>query len=328
MPTYHIQKARLPTELDEFVRFPRRRVVVLEALALAVTTLLLAGNTALSVYSWWGGSPDTLEMDGGTREGLTTSQFRTPATWTFAGWLAVFAAQFAWLAHGWTYVCRQKAYRAYSPAVHPSFWFVNCVNIGYVYAIANRANELSLALVAVEALALCVSVAIVSVSLHRNATGLKDFSSVDIWSTRLLALNGLALYASWAVLSTLFHTASVLKEDTELHHDTITTCLLSLTGAIGVVYFLLEATILDRYIRYVISVYPAVMWWLGGILGEHWDEKFHEISRNNLLTFVILVAVGGLFLVHLVLMVVFGCLRPLTGGGAREDIDGVAQIPD
>ena len=327
MPTYDVQKARLPTETDEFVRIPKRRVIVSETLALALTTLLLGVNTSFAVYSWWG---DALGIGERTREGLTTLKFRTPfspAPWTFGAWLAVFIMQYVWLIHAWTYVCRQKTQRASSPALYPCFWIVNCINIGYVYAVGHLANELSLALIAAEAVILCVSIAIVAVSLYQNVNGLMEISTGDKWSTRLLTLNGLALYATWAIISTLFHTASVLNEDTDLHNDTITTCLLSLIAALTISYFLMQATNIDRYIRYVITVYPIVMWWLGGMLSEQWDEEFDGISRNNLFTFVLLIVVGVLLVVHLVLIIVFSCTRPLVGGGGRDDIDGIALIP-
>lgn len=329
MPTYNVQKAKPPTENDEFVRIPKRRVVVLETLALAVTVVLLVFNAVFSVYSWWGDA-DALGMGEGTREGLTTSSFRTPfspAPWTFAAWIAVFLMQFAWLLHAWTYTCRQKVERTIFFLIYPVFWVVCGVNIGYIYAVGHLANEASLALIAVEAIFLCISVALVAVHLRRLETGLKEITFADKWSTHFLAVNGLSFYAAWTILSTLFHTATVLKEHTDLHSDTISTCLFSLMGAVTIGYFLLEATILDRYLRYVNTVYPTVVWWLGGTLAEQWNRDFSEISRNNLFAFVLLLVVGILLLVHLVLIVVFACVRPLRGGGGGDDTDGVALIP-
>ena len=330
MPTYNVQKARPPDDIDEFVRIPRRRVVVLEALALAVSTVLLAVNTVFSMYSWWGDDVGALGMGEGTREGLTTSQFATPfspAPWTFTAWIAVFAMQYACLIYAWSFTCRQKMQRTISPALYPLFWVVNCVHFGYVYAVGHLANEISLALIAAEAVFTWISVAVVAFHLRRVATGLGEIKCTDKWATHLVTLNGLVFYGAWATLSVMFHVASVLKEDSDLHSDTIATCLLSLLAACTVSYFLLEATILDRYLRYVLVVYPAVMWWLGGILDEQWNNEFSTISRNDLVAFVLLLVVGGLFLVRLVLIVVFGCVRPLVGGGGREDVDGIAFIP-
>ena len=332
MPLYDVQKARPRTEnvyTEEFVRIPRRRVVVLETAALAVTSVLLVINTVLGVYSWWG-EAGALGMGEGTREGLGSPRFSTPfspAPWTFAAWIAILATQFAWLIHAWSYSCRQKVERAISPFLYPLFWSANCVNLGYLYAIGHLANELSLALIAIEAAFLCVAVVVVAMRLRRLLMGLTELKRIDKWAVRLLTLNGLALYAAWAIQLVLYHLASVLEEDTNLHSETITTCILSLVGAFVVSYFLLEATILDRYLRCVLVVYPTVIWWLGGILDKQWNNDFSGIGRNDLFAFVLLLVGGGLFLIRLVLIVVFAHVRPLVGGGMRDDIDGVAIIP-
>jgi hypothetical protein len=264
-------------------------------------------------------------MGEGTREGLTRplTPF-SPAPWAFAAWVVVLAAQFAWLAHAWSYSCRQQTYRGSSSLLYPVFWVGCLVNIGYVWAAGHGAEELSLALISVQSLALCVSVATVALSLRRALTGLTDVKPLDNWFTRLVTLNALSLYAAWSVLSALHHLAFVLDRDSELHGDTVATCLLSLLASLTLSHFLLEVTVLDRYLRHVVVVYPAVAWWLGAVLDRHWENSFSDISRNNLFAFVLLVVTGGLFLVRLVLIAVFGCFRPLV---ARDDITGIALIP-
>ena len=330
MPTYHVQSAKAPPEENsEFVRVPKRRIVVLETLTLAVSSVLLAINAVLSVFSWWG-EADALGMGVGTREGLMASRFRTPfspAAWTFAGWIVVFAAQAAWLLHAWSYTCRQKVERTISPLVYPVFWITCCVNIGYVYAVGHLADELSLALIAVEGLIMCAAVALVAFHLRKLATGLKEVTCPDKWSTHIFSLNGLAFYATWVLLSTLFHVAAVLQNHTDLHPETISTTLFTIVGALSICYFLLEVTILDRYLRYVNSVYVTVIWWLGGTLAEQWDTDFSDISRNDLFAFVLLMAAGSLMLIHLVLIIVFARVRPFVGGGGSDDDDGAALIP-
>ena len=303
--------------------------MVLETLAVAVTTVLLVVNGVFSLFSWWGDA-ESLGMGRGTREVLTQTFSNTPyapAPWTFAAWIFVFAAQFALLGHAWSYACRQRAERASSPLLYPVLGLANAVNIGYVYAVGHSAEQLSLALISVEALALCVCLAVVAASLRRKETGVADVGSCDKWCTRLLSLNALALSAGWAVICVFFHVSAVFGEDSDLHVETIATCVLCLLAAVTVSYFLLEATILDRYLRFVFVVYPMVVWWLGGVLARQWNDEFDDISRNNLLAFVLLVVFCGLFVVRLVLMVLFGCFRPLIRGGIKDDIMGLALIP-
>ena len=330
MPTYRVQDARAPPENQEFVRIPRRRDVFLETLALSVTTVLLVVNGVFSLFSWWGDSASLGMGRSGTRESLTQRFSVTPfapASWTYAAWSVVFASQFAVLGHAWSYACRQKVERASSPLLYPVLCLAYLVNVGYVYAVGHSAAELSLALISVEALASCVCVAVVAVSLRWKETGLADLGPFDKWYTRLISLNALSLSAAWTLTCVLFHISSVLSEDSNLHEETIATCLLSLLGAATVSYFLLEATILDRYLRFVYIVCPIVVWWLGGVLARQWDGEFGDISRNNLFAFVLLVVFCGLFVVRLVLIVLFGCFRRQLGGGSKDDIMGLALIP-
>ena len=266
----------------------------------------------------------------GTRVSLTERFSGTPfspASWTYAAWIFVFAAQFAVLGHAWSYAFRQKTERASSPLLYPVLCLANTVNLGYVYSVGHSAAALSLALISVEALALCVCAAVVGVSLRRKEAGLVDVGSLDKWFTRLVSLNALSLSAAWTVICVLFHISSVLGEDSELHRETIATCLLSLLGAITVSYFLLEATILDRYLRFVFIVFPVVAWWICGVLSRQWDGQFDDISRNNLFAFVLLVVFCGLSVVRVVLIVMFGCFRRLTSSGSKDDIMGLALIP-
>lgn len=327
MPTYYVQNAKPRSENDESVRVPNGRTVFLEIQALLLTAVLLVFNAVFSLFSWWGDA-DALGMGEGTREGLTS--FRTPflpVPWAFSAWIVVFVLQFAWFIHACFYACRQRVERAIHPILYPIFWVASCVNVGYVYAVGHSVNELSLALIAVEAILLCFCVAVVAVYLRRLTTGPKDVPFIDKWFTHLITVNGLAFYAAWTLLSTILHIAVVLKEDSDIHNDTIGTCLLSLLSALIIGYFLLEITILDRYIRYVNTVYPAVIWWLVGILAEHWDKDFNGISRNNLFAFVLMLVVGVLMVIHFVLIWVFQRTRPFVGSGGTDDTDDVALIP-
>lgn len=329
MPTYYVQNAKPRGEDDERLRVPNSRTVFLEAQALLLSVVLLVFNAVFSIFSWWGDA-DALGMGEGTRERLTSSRFRTPflpVPWAFAGWIVVFLLQFTWLIHACLYTCRQGVERTLHPILYPIFWVACCVNVGYVYTVGHSTNELSLALIAVEAILLCLCVAVVAGYLRRLTTGPKEVPFMDKWFTHLITVNGLAFYAAWTVLSTLLHIAVVLKEDSDIHNDTIGTCLLSLLSALIIGYFLLEITILDRYLRYVNAVYPAVIWWLVGTLAEHWDNDFNGISRNNLFVFVLVLVVGVLMVVHFLLICVFQRTRPSVGSGGSDDTDDVALIP-
>lgn len=329
MPTYHVSKAKAPAPMTtEFRRTPKRRTIVLETLALLATPVFLAANAALSMYSWWG-EPERLGMGDGVQEAIMASPYRTPfapVTWTYAAWLAVFAVQGLWLVYAWSYACRQKRERTIFPGVYPAFWLACGLNIGYVYSVGHGMLELSLALVAAETLVMYVCVGFVARYLRAATTGLKDITRSDKWATHFLTLNGLAFYAAWLTIFTLLQLGAVLENNADVHPNTVGTILLSLLGALIVCYFLLEVTILDRFLRFVVLVYPAVVWWLVGTLIEHWNREFEDMSRNSLFVFVLMCVGSVLLVLHLVLILVFGCVRPMDGEGGEGEEDDMAQI--
>lgn len=44
--------------------------------------------------------------------------------------------------------------------------------------------------------------------------------------------------------------------------------------------FILENTLLDKYVRFIVSIYPVVIWALAGVFAENYDAE--EPSRNNI----------------------------------------------
>ena len=122
----------------------------------------------------------------------------------------------------------------------------------------------------------------------------------------MLFLNSLVMYATWAVITTLLSSGHFLQEDADVHVDTTATVILSLIAAICIAYFLLENTILDRFLRYVIAVYPVVIWTLAGMIADRWDSMRDDITeRNNLIILSLSCVAMILFVLRLVLLIVF-----------------------
>ena len=122
----------------------------------------------------------------------------------------------------------------------------------------------------------------------------------------MLFLNSLVMYATWAVITTLLSSGHFLQEDADVHVDTTATVILSLIASICIAYFLLENTILDRFLRYVIAVYPVVIWTLAGMIADRWDSMRDDITeRNNLIILSLSCVAMILFVLRLVLLIVF-----------------------
>ena len=81
------------------------------------------------------------------------------------------------------------------------------------------------------------------------------------------------------------------------------TVSLSLLLVALVVYFILENTVLYRFLRYVFSVYPVVIWALIGVVSEHWGVQGEE--RNSRFALGLLIISIIALIVRIVLVVIF-----------------------
>lgn len=71
---------------------------------------------------------------------------------------------------------------------------------------------------------------------------------------------------------------------------------------------------LYRVLRYVLSVYPVVIWALIGALSVHWGVEGEE--RNSRFALGLLIITIVLFIVRIILVVIFGVVRPLCKSNA------------
>ena len=124
-------------------------------------------------------------------------------------------------------------------------------------------------------------------------------SKVDVKLTQILVLNGLFFYATWTTIASLLNFSIVLQHTSNVNPATVGTIILSLLTVLLLIYFSLENTILDRYVRDVFAVYPVVIWALIGVVAKHWGKSGEE--RNSVFALVLL-------LVTAVLMLLRGCL--------------------
>ena len=128
--------------------------------------------------------------------------------------------------------------------------------------------------------------------------------------TRILVLNGLVAFSAWTTFVTLLNLGTVLQEKAGVHVDTSSTIILSLLGSIVFSYFLLENTILDRFLRHIFMVYPVMIWCLVGVMVQHWSlERMTE--RNHLFPLVLVSVFGLLIVSRIVLLLVFAFVRPV-----------------
>lgn len=270
----------------------------------------------------------------------------TPAGWVFpVMWWLIYAWQAVWLLYGWTFVCRPSTRRPIFWGVYSTFVLVCATNIAWLYTWGNQDVKLALAFVVLLALSLYGAVSILSYHLYRKTAVLEEEGArCDLWLARIIVVNGLAIFATWVTVVMCLNIGVVIQSsghsDVELSEGpgsgsggggsgsggglnspldadagTVTLALLAL---LITVYFVLENTVLDRFARFVLVVYPTVIWVLAGILAQLWNKYEHH--RNQIFAAIFFVVVVILGCVRVVLLILFACVRPV---GRREKLEYV-----
>lgn len=296
-------------------RKPSQAKTLLELVTLTILSLLYAMTVALGVFSWFSESPEDMGFDESLQDALDHyyPDQVAPPRWTYGIWLVIFAWQAGWILHAWSFTVRPTKQRTIHRGLYPTYMLVCALNIGWLYSFCNEQPELTVGLAAVLVLALGICVAFVVRRLYKIYPTLKFFQRADMGMTQIFAVNGLLLYLVWAIINTLLILGNILINSADVHVKTTTTIILSLVASLSLSYFVLENTILDRYLRYTVTVYPAIIWYMAGIVAENSDSIQDDGSeRNNLCMIGLTVMAGVLFLLRVVLLVLFQFFRPVT----------------
>lgn len=286
---------------------------VCEVVAVLLATLTYAAKVVVTTYSWWG-EPSSLSLTLSLQSAFRKYQLSiSPGEWTHALWLVIFAVEGLWLLLlAWRFICcRQNIPRTIFLGFYPAFSLACALHIGWVFSWGRELHELALALLGLLTVVLFVSVGMVSGYLYYIRGTLRFYYQFNFILTRILVLNGMVAYATFSFILALFNLGAVLTENCNLPDKMASTIILSLLSSTVVTYFLLESTILDRFLRYVVVVYPVVLWTLTGILTEVWEGQESSNDRNQLFVLVLACVVGFLTVIRVVMLVGFYCKRPL-----------------
>ena len=236
----------------------------------------------------------------------------TPAGWTFSVWGLIYFSQALWIIYAWSFVFRPSTPRSISFVTYIFYTIVNLCNIIWIYVWGNEYPQASFGVTVVFAIALYSTITVQCIYLYKQTPALmseKKFK-VDLYLTRIIVLNSIALYASWVSVATQLNFVVLLQYYTSADATTAATVGLSILLVEIIVYFILENTILDRFARFVFVVYPLFIWAFSGALSAHWGVE--SDNRNPIFTLVLLLLCIVLFVVRIILWIVFAFLRPLA----------------
>lgn len=278
-----------------------------ELISLSLVSFFGMTRSALAVYAWFGYSAKVgLKSD--LRTALDSHDLDVSAKRLGnAVWLLVFLWEFIWTAYAWTCLCHNPEVRAIFPGIYPLYAFACAINIGWIFAEGNNVAPLSFALSVVLCIVLYISLGAAAFNLYRKKFDLQIFNQRnDLRATHVLVLNGIALYAAWATITMLYDLGAMLQDTAHVHHVTVGTIILSLLGSLLLAYFVFEVTIFDCCLRYVLIVYPVVIWTLTTVLVKQWSRGINRNVRLSLITLSVAVL---LFFLRICSMAIFGRCR-------------------
>ena len=232
----------------------------------------------------------------------------TPAGFTFAIWGVIYAWQTLWIIYAWTFLCRPRMPRTIFTGVYIGYTAANATNITWIYVWGNLYVTVACVLLFVFNLFHYTTIGMLVGYFYKSRSKPHKADTVLTW---ILPVNGLFLYATWTTIASLINLAAAIQYSSSVNVSATDcgTISLSLLLVALVVYFVLENTVLYRFLRYVLSVYPVVIWALSGALAEHWGVEGEE--RNSRFALGLLIVTIITFIVRIILVVIFSVIRPL-----------------
>ncbi|XP_071769882.1 uncharacterized protein LOC139923080 [Centroberyx gerrardi] len=251
----------------------------------------------------------------------------TPSGWTFNIWAVIYTWLISMIVYILTSLCRKNGYGFVycSPSVLPYGFFISwcinmCFNIGWLI-LWDRG--LMLAALVFLLLVICTNYTMICYTchgLHIYGAWLKKYNKVDLWLLRVLVQNGVSIYATWTTIATLINLTIVLTYNANMSPTDAATISLSILTVVLLVWFILENFVLDKHVRYILTIYPVVIWALSGNLDKNYDAA--APSRNGIFIAVLLALACALFVMRIVLVVWRHIKQPLY-----EDAGPEAMLP-
>ena len=220
----------------------------------------------------------------------------TPAGFTFAIWGVIYIWQALWIAYAWSFLCRPKTPHTVFTGVFIGYAAVNATNIAWLFVWGNLHITVACGLLFILNLFFYPTLGMLVGYFYKITS---ESSNLDKTLTWILPINGLFLYATWTTIASLINLAAVLEYSSSVSVSATDCGTISLSVFLValVVYFVLENTVLYRFLRYVLSVYPVVIWALIGELAAHWGTKGEE--RNSRFALGLLVVTVIMFIVRI-----------------------------
>ncbi|KAL2097390.1 hypothetical protein ACEWY4_006597 [Coilia grayii] len=223
----------------------------------------------------------------------------TPAGWAFSIWGVIYSWLLIMLTYVLTWLCRRSpsGWMYCSPAVLPTGFFLSWIfnmilNMTWLFLWDREEMVSALVILALIAFSNYLLIFFSCCGLAAHGSWLQQHYPKDLWCIRILVQNGIAIYTTWTTIATLINFTVVMNVYGLSKTDAATVSLSFLLIEV-LLWFFLENFVIDRHVRYILTIYPVVIWALVGNVYKNFDPK--EPGRNAKFTVVLLVLACLLF---------------------------------
>jgi len=165
-----------------------------------------------------------------------------------------------------------------------------------------------------------VSLALLAKNIAQDGHQMREEKPKIYWTYVVLSMNGQGIYATWTIIASLLNFCHCLVYIAKVDMEVACNICSGILLGVMIIYFLLENTVLDNYVRLLMTPYLVVIWAATGIIVEK-DGEDDVAQSNKAMTKAIL----GIACVFMTLRILIVVLRQLKRPLGRS---GISQISD
>jgi len=163
-----------------------------------------------------------------------------------------------------------------------------------------------------------IAVGILANNIAKDEHVLKDENPKLYWAYVVLPMNGQGIYTTWTCIAGLINLGHCLVYEAGTDMETVSHICLGTLLAVVIVYFILENTVLDNYVRFLLTPYLVVIWASIGVFSKNNDDDTIADSTKSLVKAILGVACI-LLVIRIVIVVVRQLKWPLGRKGQEQD---------
>lgn len=221
----------------------------------------------------------------------------TPAGWAFSIWGLIYTWQLLWIIYSLSLLCRKNVPEVLSPLFFLFYMLANVCNVSWIVLFSWEKIQICAFVLFATLFCLCATLAVSYWRMNKLHTD--KFPKFDFWAIQILVNNGIALYATWCTVASLLNLAMAISYFHGVKQDVASTISLSILSVEIFVWFILENTVLERFLRYTVTIYPVLIWALSASIAKNFDPA----KRNSIFTVVLLSAACALFFARIMHMI-------------------------